>query len=406
MPYAIIRHEKIKTIGNLTASSEHTFRERPTNNADASRTHLNEHEGANSAAEIVQRFEDEFPKKMRKNGVIAIEYLMTASPEWWEKASAEQQAEFFKRSREFLYERHGKENVLYTGTQLDESTPHMVAYVLPRDDKGRMNAAHFLDGRKKLSECQDTYAEKVKNLGLERGIEGSTAKHERVKRHYGLLKMADKREPELSTKDKLSITIGIPTKTALEALEVRSAVAERGLFMTARKNRLEARERGLDARESAVASDSAQLDERAKAIKVREGELVRQGREIFLEKQEMQNLRDRVPQLEKQLKDKSNEQAKSNATTQAKNQQEMQALRETHRQEIQALKDNQERNFREKLKEFIRPDVEAMEAKTKQIAALEKQVTQLTADKSNALDRAKTAETKLNKLQDKGHERG
>lgn len=404
MPYAIIRHAKIKTIGNLTASAEHTFRERPTNNADASKTHLNEHDGAISSAEIVERFEQAFPDKLRKNGVLAVEYLMTASPEWWEKASAEQQAEFFKRSREFLYERHGKENVLYTGTQLDESTPHMVAYVLPRDEKGKMNAAHFLDGRKKLSECQDTYAEKVKSLGLERGIEGSTAKHERVKRHYGLLKLADKREPELSTKDKLSITIGKPTKTALEALEARSAVAERGLFMTARKNRLEARERGLDARESAVASDSAQLDDRAKAIKVREGELVRQGREIFLEKQEMQNLRDRVPQLENQLKEKSSEQAKSNATIQAKHQQEIQVLRETHRQEMQALKDNQERNLREQIKEFIRPTVEALEVKKQQIAAFEKQVTQLTADKSKALDRAKVAETKLKKLQDKGLE--
>ncbi len=34
MPYAIIRHAKIKTLGNLAASAQHTFRERETPNAD------------------------------------------------------------------------------------------------------------------------------------------------------------------------------------------------------------------------------------------------------------------------------------------------------------------------------------------------------------------------------------
>ena len=33
MPYAIIRHAKIKTLGNLAASAQHTFRERETPNA-------------------------------------------------------------------------------------------------------------------------------------------------------------------------------------------------------------------------------------------------------------------------------------------------------------------------------------------------------------------------------------
>ncbi len=390
MPYAIIRHEKIKTIGNLKASAEHTFRERPTDNADASKTHLNEHDGAISSDEVVQRFQQEFPEKLRKNGVLAVEYLMTASPEWWEKASAEQQAEFFKRSREFLYERHGKENVLYTGTQLDESTPHMVAYVLPKDDKGRMNAAHFLDGRKKLSECQDTYAEKVKSLGLERGIEGSTAKHERVKRHYGLLKLADKREPELSTKDKLSISIGKPTETALEALELRSAREARDLTLNARK-------KGLEAREKAISKRSAELDEREKAIKPREDALTRQSGAIYSGKeaaeQREQKLLEQVAALKSQLESKERQQIDRDKQTEKAHKQELEAQRKEFSQEIG------------KIEGKVKPAFEAFQTK---ISTLEKQLEKEKSEKElfrnardQALDRARKAEAKL----DRGHTR-
>jgi hypothetical protein len=42
-----------------------------------------------------------------------------------------------------------------------------------------------------LQGLQATFAESVKDLGLQRGIEGSTAKHDRVQRFYGALERAD-----------------------------------------------------------------------------------------------------------------------------------------------------------------------------------------------------------------------
>ena len=42
---------------------------------------------------------------------------------------------------------------------------------------------------------QDTFADAVKTLGLERGIAGSKAKHERVKRFYG--QIAENHEPDI-----------------------------------------------------------------------------------------------------------------------------------------------------------------------------------------------------------------
>ena len=42
----------------------------------------------------------------------------------------------------------------------------------------------WLGGRAKMSQMQSDFANQVKSLGLERGIEGSKAKHTRIKEYY------------------------------------------------------------------------------------------------------------------------------------------------------------------------------------------------------------------------------
>ena len=48
------------------------------------------------------------------------------------KPKSEQDA-YFRDSLEWLKQRHGAENVVYAGIHRDETTPHMYAYVVPRD---------------------------------------------------------------------------------------------------------------------------------------------------------------------------------------------------------------------------------------------------------------------------------
>ena len=72
-----------------------------------------------------------------------------------------------------------------TGIQLDETTPHLVAYVVPIDKKGKLNCRHFLGGRDKMTAMQTDFANAVgAKYGLERGEQGSKAKHEEVKKFY------------------------------------------------------------------------------------------------------------------------------------------------------------------------------------------------------------------------------
>lgn len=181
MSFVILRTAKLKTAGSIGGSLGHTFRTMDTPNADPTKFHLNEHE--NSLEEIKENIKNRLPETVRSNGVRVIEYLISASPDWqgW---NTEAEAEFFNNAKRWLKEKHGAENIAGLSIHRDETTPHLVAYVVPIDEKGALNARHFLGGRQKLSEMQTDFANTVHHLGLERGIQGSKAKHTKMKELY------------------------------------------------------------------------------------------------------------------------------------------------------------------------------------------------------------------------------
>lgn len=189
MNYAILRAEKLTSFGSITSSSMHTFRELPTPNADASRTPLNKTWGAMSATEVRRAVNARLPTKRRKDAVLCIEYLITASPEWFEKASLKRQNYYFATAVQWLKDRHGEENVVCLNIQNDERSPHLVAYVVPLTKDGRLSAKDFLGGRKILTEMQTEFSEKVGRLvGLQRGIQGSKAVHTTAKQYNAAMK--------------------------------------------------------------------------------------------------------------------------------------------------------------------------------------------------------------------------
>ena len=144
MKYAILRTQKLKATGAVWRSLKHAFREQPTPNADPDKAAKNEHVGAASAAEAMQKVRDRLPEKRRKDAVLAIEYLITASPEAMQGMGGKSAA-YFNDALKWLRERHGRANVVYAGVHRDESTPHMYAYVVPLDEStGRLNARRWL----------------------------------------------------------------------------------------------------------------------------------------------------------------------------------------------------------------------------------------------------------------------
>ena len=210
--YAILRTQKLKATGAVWRSLKHAFREQPTPNADPERVANNAHLGASSAREAMEKVRARLPEKRRKDAVLAIEYLITASPEAMNGMGSNGCTAYFNDALKWLKQRHGGANVVYSGVHRDESTPHMYAYVVPLDEStGRLNARRWLGGSKALSEMQTDFAATVgARHGLERGIKGSRAKHERVKRHYGLVNQAHDQAAELGMLDKASLAVGSP----------------------------------------------------------------------------------------------------------------------------------------------------------------------------------------------------
>nr|QJS05380.1 mobilization protein A [Psychrobacter sp.] len=182
MNYAILRTAKLKTMGNIGGSLAHSYRTIETPNADPNLTPKNYHSVATPEA-VKQAIKDRLPEKRRADAVLCIEYLITASPEWegWGKS---QEAEFFKRSAQWLMDKHGEGNIAGMSIHRDISTPQLVAYVVPIDQKGKLNCKGFLGGRVKLNQMQTDFANTVADLGLTRGKEGSKAKHTSIKEYY------------------------------------------------------------------------------------------------------------------------------------------------------------------------------------------------------------------------------
>ncbi len=188
MAFAILRTQKLKAAVAVRRSLKHAFRAQDTPNADPDRLGENSHLGANSVDEAMKAFQNRLPEKIRKNGVLAIEDLITGSPDGMNSKSRHDQDAYFTDALAWLKDRHGAENLIYAGIHRDETTPHLYAYVVPIDPQGKLNCRHFLGGAKALSQMQTDFAERVgQRHGLQRGIEGSKARHTTVRQYYAAL---------------------------------------------------------------------------------------------------------------------------------------------------------------------------------------------------------------------------
>lgn len=186
--FAIMRCKKLASMGSVAGALKHCYRERETPNADPERTPTNEHAAATSTDQAMGRMRALLPEKRRRDAVLAVEYLMTASPEWWQEASRKQQDEFFRRARQWLADKYGADRIITATVHRDETSPHLSAFVVPLTRDGRLSARELIGGRQQMRNDQTSFAASVADLGLSRGIEGSKARHQTIREHYAALK--------------------------------------------------------------------------------------------------------------------------------------------------------------------------------------------------------------------------
>jgi Plasmid recombination enzyme len=207
--FAIVRIQKLKSAGSVHRSLKHALREQDTPNADSERTPDNTELGAESVKEAMAAFRSRLPEKHRKDAVLAVEYLITASPEAMNSKTRTAQDAYFSDALDWLKNKHGAENVVFSGIHRDESTPHMYAYVVPRvGDK--LNAKAFFGGAKALNQLQTDFSQSVGvKHGFERGQERSKAHHVPIREYYARVNEKTPETPkidlpELSMSDRLN----------------------------------------------------------------------------------------------------------------------------------------------------------------------------------------------------------
>lgn len=239
--HSIIRTKKHKSIAGLKFRENHTYRLRETPNADPAKLHRNKLLlGQQNYSSVAENFLQKYElagNKIRKDAVLAIEYLLTASPEFFSEGSKNVRDERLKKwceaQVEFIKIEHGEKNILCMYLHLDEKTPHIEAYVVPIDGKGKLNCKSFLGGANKLKGLQTRYATHNKDFGLERGLKGSRATHQQVQKFYEQIQ-----QPAKVNNENLQKAVKLDAPTVKNILQPETYLKEQEAKITAKVARL------------------------------------------------------------------------------------------------------------------------------------------------------------------------
>lgn len=210
--FAVCRIRKIKS-PSLKATGDHNLRLINVPQA-------NEHGkisriigGKKHTSDLVkEQIEKQIIKKPRKDAVVAVEMVLSASPEYFRPENPDKHGQFNdervqkwkEKSVAFLKEKY-KSNLVEVTLHLDEATPHLHAIIVPlttsiknkrrtkkqiKDDvkpktykSTSLNAKDMFD-KHQLVKLQTEYANSLSELGIKRGIAGSNVKNKRLDKHY------------------------------------------------------------------------------------------------------------------------------------------------------------------------------------------------------------------------------
>ena len=118
----------------------------------------------------------DLPTKVRKDAVLMCSFVVGSDRQFFVSLSEEEQRQFFVDCTRFFAERYGEDNIISAVVHMDETTPHLHLNLIPIAD-GRLCAKQLFD-RKELQNLQtDFYSAVGKKWNLQRGKEGSQAKH-------------------------------------------------------------------------------------------------------------------------------------------------------------------------------------------------------------------------------------
>ena len=185
----------------------------------------------------------DLPTKVRKDAVLMCSFVVGSDREFFGRLSPSEQQQFFVDCTRFFAERYGEDNIISAVVHMDETTPHLHLNLIPIAD-GKLCAKQLFD-RKELQNLQTDFHSVVgKKWNLQRGKEGSQAKHLDTAA-YKLKKMSE----------------------AADQAELRADEAEkRKLIAESRQVHAERETRQLEDRQKQLQRDTAPLQAAAEVL--------------------------------------------------------------------------------------------------------------------------------------------
>ena len=211
MGFVVLHMEKAH--GSDSGTTAHIERFVIPKNADPTRTHLNRKlitypDGIKDRSAAIQRRLEEagLTRKIGNNQVRAIRINVSGTHEDMERIEKEGRLdEWCADNIRYFADLFGKENIVAAHLHRDEETPHIHVTLVPivkgerkrrkREEQAKKRyrkkpantvrlCADDIMTRLKLKSYQDSYAVAMAKYGLQRGIEGSKARHKSTTQYY------------------------------------------------------------------------------------------------------------------------------------------------------------------------------------------------------------------------------
>ena len=225
MGFVVLHMEKAH--GSDSGTTAHIERFIIPKNADPTRTHLNRRlieypDGIKDRSAAIRRRLEEagLTRKIGNNQVRAIRINVSGTHEDMERIEREGRLdEWCADNMKYFADTFGKENIVAAHLHRDEETPHIHVTLVPivkgerkrrkREEQAKKRyrkkptdtvrlCADDIMTRLRLKSYQDTYAEAMAKYGLQRGIDGSKARHKSTQQYYNeTKKLADSLKAEV-----------------------------------------------------------------------------------------------------------------------------------------------------------------------------------------------------------------
>ncbi len=225
MGFVVLHMEKAH--GSDSGTTAHIERFIIPKNADPTRTHLNRKLVAypdgikDRSAAIRRRLEEAgLTRKIGNNQVRAIRINVSGTHEDMERIEREGRLdEWCADNMKYFADTFGKENIVAAHLHRNKETPHIHVTLIPivkgerkrrkREEQTKKRyrkkptdtvrlCADDIMTRLRLKSYQDTYAEAMAKYGLQRGIDGSKARHKSTQQYYNeTKKLADSLKAEV-----------------------------------------------------------------------------------------------------------------------------------------------------------------------------------------------------------------